>query len=255
MAIAEIRGAINMYNGTERKEQKEMLKGILDLSEIEVYDVMNHRKNLFSLDIDLPTEEKIKKLQKCPYSRVPLYREKPDNIVGVLIVKNFLKECVRKSDDLSKIDFSLTMIKPWFIPDNTSLFKQLKAFRDKREHFAIVIDEYGVIEGIVTLEDIIEEIVGDINDESDLVFSNNSSIKKQGNSFIVEGETTIRDLNRQNGRELEDDNVVTIAGYLIDKSRTIPKEGQSFVFDNFKFEVTKRHKNQISQIKITKLTN
>ncbi|MFV0625926.1 MAG: CNNM domain-containing protein [Alphaproteobacteria bacterium] len=121
MAVSEIRGAINMYNGSEKKEEKEMLKGILDLSEIEVYDVMNHRKNLYYLDIDLPHEEKIKKLQKCPYSRVPLYREKPDNIIGVLIVKNFLKEYVRNIENLTKLDFNSTIIKPWFIPNNTAI--------------------------------------------------------------------------------------------------------------------------------------
>ncbi|MDD4556007.1 MAG: CNNM domain-containing protein [Alphaproteobacteria bacterium] len=255
MAISEIRGAINMYDGIEIKEEKEMLKSVLDLADVEVYDVMNHRKNLFSLDINLPTEEKIKALQKCPYSRVPLYQEKKDNIVGVLIVKNFLKECVKKSDDLSKVNLEKAMIKPWFIPDNTNLLQQLKSFKDRREHFAIVIDEYGLIQGIVTLEDILEEIVGDINDESDVVSPQNSSIKQIGNSFIVDGETTIRDLNRQNGWEISDDNMVTIAGYLIDMTRSLPKVGQKFIFDNFKFEIMERKKNQISSIKITKLKN
>lgn len=252
-AISEIRGAIDMYNGLEIKEEKEMLKSILDLADVEVYDVMNHRKNLFSIDIDTPTEQIVKKIRKSPFSRVPVYKESPDNIVGVLIVKNFLKACVENNNDYSKIHIGHLMIKPWFIPESTNLLQQLKLFKERREHFAIVVDEYGDLQGIVTLEDILEEIVGDINDESDIVIPGDVSLKKHGeiSSYLIDGETAIRDLNRKYGWNISNESMVTIAGYLIDMTRTIPDEGQKFVFDGLKFEVIKKHKNQLRLIKIT----
>jgi Mg2+/Co2+ transporter CorB len=256
-AISEIRDAINMYSGSEIKEEKEMLKGILDLADVEVYDVMNHRKNLFSVDIDTPIDLMVKKIKNSPFSRVPVFKDEPDNIVGVLIVKNLLKACVENDNDYSKIHIGNLMIKPWFIPDSTNLLHQLKLFKERREHFAIVVDEYGELQGIITLEDILEEIVGDINDESDVVTSGDVSLKRQGenSSYLIDGEATIRDINRKYGWNINDDNMVTIAGYLLDMTRTIPNEGQKFVFDGLKFEVIKKHKNQLSLIKITELKN
>lgn len=255
-SISEIRGAIDMYEGLEIKEEKEMLKSILDLAEVEVYDVMNHRKNLFSIDIDTPIEQMIKKLKNSIFSRVPVYKDNPDNIVGVLIVKNLLKACVENDNDYKKIHIGNLMIKPWFIPSSTNLLQQLKLFKERREHFAIVVDEYGDIEGIVTLEDILEEIVGDINDESDIVAPEDVNEKKHGeNSYLVDGEATIRDINRKHGWHISDENMVTIGGYLMDMTRTIPDVGQKFVFENLKFEVIKKHKNQLTLIKITELNS
>lgn len=254
MAISEIRGAIDMYDGMEIKEEKHMLKSILDLADINVYDVITHRKNLFCLDIDMKMQDIIISLKDCPYSRVPLYQDKPENIVGVLIVKNLLKKCLEVGEDLSKVNLKEIMIKPWFIPENTNLLHQLSLFKTRREHFAIVIDEYGDIDGIITMEDILEEIVGDINDENDITLNTNSQIKKLDEKiFMIDGEVSIRDLNRQNGWKISDENMTTIAGYLLDMTRIIPKEGQEFIFHNFKFEIVKRTKNQITLIKITKL--
>ena len=237
----------------EIKEEKEMLKSILDLADVEVYDVMNHRKNLFSMDIDTPIEQMVKKLKNSPFSRIPIYKDSPDNIIGILIVRNLLKACVENDNDYGKIHIGQLMIKPWFIPESTNLLQQLKLFKERREHFAIVVDEYGDLQGIVTLEDILEEIVGDINDESDIVAPNDVSLKKQGelSSYLIDGETPIRDLNRKYGWNISSENMVTVAGYLIDMTRTIPEEGQKFVFDGLKFEVVKKNKNQLSQIKIT----
>lgn len=254
MAISEIRGAIDMYDGLEIREEKHMLKSILDLADINVYDVITHRKNLYCLDVDMPIEGIIKELQDCPYSRVPLYKDKPENIVGVLIVRNLLKKCIEAEGDLSKVKLKEIMIKPWFIPENTNLLHQLSLFKSRREHFAIVIDEYGDIDGIVTLEDILEEIVGDINDENDVILSENSQIKQiDENSYLVDGEVSIRDLNRQNGWKISDEHMTTIAGYLLDMTMIIPEEGQQFIFNDFKFEIIKRTKNQLNLIKITKI--
>lgn len=257
VAISKIRGAIDTYKGADIKEEKDMLKSILDLADIDVYDVMNHRKNLFAVDIDSPIEQIVKKVKNSIFSRIPVYKDSPDNIIGVLIAKHLLKACVENDNDYSKIHIGSLMIKPWFIPESTNLLQQLKLFKERREHFAIVVDEYGDLQGIVTLEDILEEIVGDINDESDIVTPDSINLKKQGenSSYLIDGESTIRDINRKYGWNIDDENMVTIAGYLMDMTRTIPQEGQKFIFDNLKFEVVKRHKNQLRLIKITEITH
>lgn len=251
-SISEIRGAIYMYKGKDIKEENEMLKSILDLDEITVYDVMNHRRNLFALNINQPVKKLIDKVKNSPFSRIPLYQDKPENIVGVIRVKHLLKECVEKNNDFSKINIRQLMAEPWFIPENTTLLQQLQLFRARREHFAIVVDEYGTLQGIVTLEDILEEIVGDINDETDIQNIDIMGIKKAGdNAWLIDGQVSIRDINRKFGWDLDDDCAVTVAGFLLDRTQSIPEQGQKFIFDGYEFEIIKRNKNQLSQIKIT----
>lgn len=236
-----------MYN-----EEQKMLKGILDMDKNTVYDVMNHRRNLFALDIDMPAKKMFDKIRTAPFSRIPLYQDKPENIIGVIRVKHFLKECVDMHNDFSKVKVREFMSKPWFIPENTSLFQQLKLFRARREHFACVVDEYGTLQGIVTLEDILEEIVGDINDESDIQNLDTMGIRKvDDNSYLADGQVPIRDLNRKFGWCISDECAVTVAGYLLDMTQSIPEQGQKFVFEGFEFEIVKRNKNQISLVKIT----
>lgn len=249
--ISEIRGAIE--NHSEDPEEKEMLKSVLDLDDIQVYDVMNHRKNLFAIDIELPAAEIINRLKDCPFSRVPLYRGKPENIVGVIRVKHLLKEAVEKCGSYDEINIAELMNKPWFIPDTTTLLQQLQLFRARREHFAIVVDEYGDLQGIVTLEDILEEIVGDINDETDIQSIDIIGIKKSEDkkSLIIDGQLPIRDLNRRYNWNLNDENAVTLAGYLIDATQSIPEQGQKFIFEGFEFEILKRTKNQLNSIRVT----
>ncbi len=252
-SLAEVRGAIYMYNGKEGRQEQEMLKSILDLTDITVYDVMNHRKNLFSIDIDTPIKTVLQKVENCPFSRIPIYKDRPENIVGVIRVKALFKAVIDCGGDFSKVRLEELMTAPWFIPDNTSLKQQLQLFRARREHFAIVVDEYGVLQGIVTLEDILEEIVGDINDESDISNLDTMGIRKiNDTNFIVDGQVPIRDINRKYGWNIEAENAVTIAGYLLEMTRSIPNTGQKFIFDGFQFEILKRDKNQLSQIKITK---
>lgn len=238
--------------GPENEEEKDMLESVLDLAEIEVYDVMNHRKNLFSINIDSPIEKIINKIKNCPFSRVPLYRNKPDNIVGVLRVKELLIAAYDHKDHLTNIKVEELMSKPWFIPDNTSLLKQLQLFRARREHFAIVVDEYGDLQGIVTLEDILEEIVGDINDEYDIECLDTLGIRKIGElSWLINGQVPLRDLNKKFGWDFDDENAVTLAGYLLDATQSIPQQGQKFSFNGFEFEIIRRQKNLLCQIKVT----
>ena len=252
--LSEIRGAIYMYQGQEAAQEKAMLKSVLDLADVEVYDVMNHRKNLFAVDIDQPVSAIINKVKDCPFSRIPLYRGRPENIVGVIRVKALLRAAVEHPENYDEIKIEELMSAPWFIPETTTLKQQLQLFRARREHFAIVVDEYGVLQGIVTLEDILEEIVGDINDESDLSSLDLIGIKKTAeDTYLVDGQVPIRDLNRKFGWNICDDCAVTVAGYLIDMTRSIPEQGQKFIFEGLEFEIVKRNKNQISSVKIRKL--
>lgn len=252
--ISDVRGTISLYNDSKFAQEKDMLESILDLTDVEVYDVMNHRKNLFSLDIDQPVEQILEKVKNCPFSRLPLYKDRPENIVGVVRIKTLFKEAIEKQGRYDQIKLEEIMTPPWFIPDNTSLMQQLQLFRKRREHFAIVVDEYGDLQGIVTLEDILEEIVGDINDESDITNLDNMAIRRHSDgSYTIDGQVPIRDLNRKFGWEINDENAVTIAGYLLDMTQSIPEPGQKFIFDGFHFEVLKRSKNQITLVRVTKL--
>ena len=252
--LSELRGVIHMYDGKSRCQEKEMLKSVLDLADVDVYDVMNHRKNLFAIDVDLPIADIVEKVKDCPFSRIPLYRGNIDNIVGIIRVRILLKEAFDKKDSLEDVKIEEIMNEPWFIPETTNLLQQLLLFRAKREHFAFVVDEYGVLQGIVTLEDILEEIVGDINDECDVDTLDMLAIKKcSDGAFIVDGQVAIRDLNRKFGWELDDENASTVAGYLLDATQSIPEEGQKFVFQGFELGVVNRNKNQIVSVKIRKL--
>ncbi len=254
--LSDVREALSACQDKDAEQEKAMLKNVLDFADIQVYDVMNHRKNLFSLDIAMPVKDILQKVKNCPFSRIPLYRDKPENIVGVIRVKTLFREAIDKKGKYENINIEDIMTAPWFIPDNTTLIKQLQMFRARREHFAIVVDEYGDLQGIVTLEDILEEIVGDINDESDIPNLDTMGIRKlDDNSWLVDGQVPIRDLNRKYGWTINDENAVTIAGYLLDMTQSIPEQHQKFIFEGFQFEVSKRQRNQISQIKMTKLSN
>lgn len=254
--IAEIRGAIDLYQGTEIKQEKSMLKGIFDLSEVCVYDVMNHRKDIYSIDIELPLAEIMEKVENSHFSRIPVYQGRPENIIGIIMMKSFLKTCLQHKDRLDSLNVRDMLVEPWFIPETTTLLQQLREFQKRREHFALVVDEYGSLEGVVTLEDILEEIVGNIEDETDTANETGSNLKKDKDGFyIVDGQMPIRDLNRELNWNLSDENFVTIAGYLLDMTESIPQEGQRFVFDGFEFEIVKRMRNQLKKIKVRRMEN
>lgn len=201
---------------------------------------------------DARPQEIVDQVLASPYTRLPVWRDSPDNIVGILHAKALLR-AVRAAriaeSDLEDLDVIALAAKPWFIPEATTLYDQLQAFRERREHFAIVVDEYGSLMGIVTLEDILEEIVGDIVDEHDVQVS---GVRRQPDgSFVVDGSVTLRDLNRELNWRLPDEEASTIAGLLLYESRRIPLVGQVFQFHGFRFEVLRRQRNQITSIKIT----
>ncbi len=247
----EIRGAIELHHrrGSVAGDDRRMLGGILDLSELTVLDIMVHRKSIEMLDSGDPVEEVIDRALASRYTRLPLWRDNIENIVGVLHAKD-LSRAIRDVDgDLAKVDLMEVAREPWFVPETTPLAEQLNAFRAKREHFAIAVDEYGALMGLVTLEDILEEIVGEIDDEFDKPVE---GVRPQSDgAVLVDGAVAIRDLNRAMDWRLPDDEAVTVAGLVIHEAQSIPQPGQVFSFYGRRFEIVRRHRNQITQLKVS----
>ena len=249
----EIRGTLALYKheGGLVKDEHAMMDGVLDLSQVEVSEIMTHRKSMETINADDPAADIIEAILKSPHTRIPLWQGDPDNIVGVLHAKNLLRELHRRGGSIDGVEIMEIATEPWFVPDTTSLSEQLTAFRERHAHFALVVDEYGTLMGLVTLEDILEEIVGEIEDEHDVVVEE-AAVTEDG-SIMAEGAATIRDLNREFDWSLPVDEATTIAGLVIHEAQQIPDVGQVFAFHGFRFEVTERQRNQITQLRITPL--
>ncbi|RWB11992.1 MAG: CBS domain-containing protein [Mesorhizobium sp.] len=234
-------------NGQAR-EDRNRLGELFDLEELEVSDVMVHRTNMRSVNADDPPEMVVREILQSPHTRMPLWKGSFDNIVGVLHAKDLLRALNEVGNDFSKIDVTKIASKPWFVPDTTTLQDQLNAFLRRKAHFAIVVDEYGEMEGLVTLEDIIEEIVGEIADEHDVDMQ---GVKQEADGSVVgDGTVPIRDLNRALDWDLPDEEATTIAGLVIHETQTIPEEKQAFTFHGKRFVVMKRDKNRIARLRI-----
>ena len=249
----ELRGAIDLHGEDSSRDEKNMLKSILDLDEITVGSIMIPRKDIFSLPANINFNNLIEKLEESPHSRIPIWEKNPENIIGVFHVRRLISQ---KNPDPKKFNIKLLCQKPWFIPESTKLDNQLMEFKKRKEHFSIVVDEYGEFLGIVTLEDIIEEIVGDIDDEQDMlkISKKVKGIKSLSPSnFLVKGNVSIRDLNKELNINLPiNNNVSTIAGLVLYESRTIPKTKQIFSYYDLKFEILNKTNNQITLLKISK---
>ena len=226
-----------------------MLGGILDLAGVEVSEVMTHRKDMTTIDADAPPEQIFDQVVNSPYTRLPLWRGDPDSIIGVLHAKDLLARVRSNPANLSGLEVAALATPPWFIPDTTALLHQLLAFRQRRSHLAFVVDEYGDLMGLVTLEDILEEIVGEIDDEHDL---SAQGIRKQiDGSVHVDGSVPVRDLNRAMDWDLPEESAVTVAGLVIHEAQAIPDPGQTFIFHGHRFQVLRRQRNQITGIRVS----
>jgi Mg2+/Co2+ transporter CorB len=245
-----LRGAVDLlhHEGKVEKLDRDMFGGLLDLRELQVSDVMVHRTEMVMVNADLPPEELVREVLASEYTRIPLWRERPENIIGVLHAKDLLRVIRSSEGDMSRIDVSSIALPPWFVPEMRSVSEQLKAFRRRKTHFALVVDEYGEVEGIVTLEDILEEIVGDISDEQDVQVAG-VRLQPDG-SVVVDGSVPIRDLNRAMDGSLPDEEATTVAGLVIHEARSIPERGQSFTFHGFRFRVLRRERNRITALRI-----
>jgi Mg2+/Co2+ transporter CorB len=247
-AVEEIRGAVELHadEGMVETEVRDRLRGTLELGDLTVSDVMIHRKAIKMLDVSLPPREIVAQAMASSHTRMPLYDDNPENIVGVLHARDLLRAISERGRD--GIEVRTVMREPWFVPEPTSAEDQLAEFLRRREHFALVVDEYGALKGLVTLEDILEEIVGDIKDEHDIAVH---GVRPQPDGSVnVDGVVPIRDLNRMLNWDLPDDEAVTVAGLVIHEAETIPDPGQRFAFHGYRFQVLRRNRNQITALRI-----
>tara|TARA_A100000164_G_scaffold233271_1_gene207043 strand:- start:315 stop:1583 length:1269 start_codon:yes stop_codon:yes gene_type:complete len=250
----EIRGTVDLHHKEGRlfKMDKDMVKGILDLSEITVEDIMVHRSNIFTVNIDDLPEKIISQVAESPYTRIPVWKDNNENIIGLIHSKNLLKILKdRQSLEITREEIKNSLIKTWFVPETTSLKDQLQMHLKRKIKLAMVVDEYGALNGMISLEDIIEEIVGDISDEHDIDMSDITQDKD--GSIKVKGSTEIRNLNRSFGWDLPDEEANTISGLIINESRSFPKIGQEFQFYGFKFKIIEAEKNIITKVIISSL--
>ncbi|MCJ7994300.1 CBS domain-containing protein [Rhizobium cremeum] len=230
------------------KQDRDRLSGLFELDELEISDVMRHRTAMRGVNVDDPPEVAVRAVLESPYTRMPLWKGSAENIVGVVHAKDLLRALAEPGVEPEKLDITKVAQKPWFVPDTTSLRDQLGAFLRRKVHFAVVVDEYGEVQGIVTLEDILEEIVGDIADEHDLEIQ---GVRQEADgSIVVDGSVPIRDLNRALDWSLPDEEATTIAGLVIHESKSIPEERQAFTFHGKRFIVMKREKNRLTKLRI-----
>lgn len=250
----ELRGAVDLHHkeGGLVKADRDRLGGLLDLHELEVSDVMVHRTKMMALNLDDGNEGLIREAIASPFTRLPLWQDNQDNIVGILHAKDLLRALDVHQGEPDNLDLSAITSEPWFVPETTPLQSQLNAFLKRKSHFALVVDEYGEVQGLVTLEDILEEIVGEIADEHD-VDMKGVQILPDG-AINVEGSVPIRDLNRAMDWDLPDEEATTIAGLVIHDARMIPDEGQAFTFHGFRFLVVKKDRNRIMQLRVLPAT-
>ena len=261
-AQEEIAGAISLHHaeGAVEREHRDRLLGALDLGQREVEEIMLHRQHIELIDADAPPEEILSQCLSSPYTRLPVYKDDPENIVGVIHAKDLLRSIdalVRGTkgglENIETFNVMDVAMEPYFVPETTTLDDQMREFLRRRAHFALVVDEYGALRGLITLEDILEEIVGEIADEHDE--DQQTLTPESDGSVLVEGQMTIRDLNRACDWNLPDEEANTVAGLVIHEAQTIPTPGQTFTFHGFRFQVVARDRNRLTQIRVRKMSD
>ena len=257
----EIAGALQLGHseGIVEKEDRDRILGALDLNERAVEEIMLHRSGIEMIDVSLPTAEILRLCLESNHTRLPLFRDEPENIVGILHAKELLRatqgmmsDGVMTAHELAQFDILDVAMEPYFVPETTTLDDQMRQFLRRKTHFALVVDEYGTLQGLITLEDILEEIVGEIADEFD-TDDNDQIAQTDDGAYLVDGAMTIRDLNRAHDWQMPDDEANTIAGLVIHEAQMIPVVGQVFAFHGFRFEVLEKDENRIALLKIRKL--
>ncbi|HMN86878.1 MAG TPA: CNNM domain-containing protein [Bauldia sp.] len=249
----EIEGLVDVSaeHGKMEERQAAYIHNVFRFGELDVSDVMVHRTAMRTVNAGEPPERIIDDILASPYTRIPIWEGEPENIIGVVHAKDLLRTLKANGGDASRLDIRRIAAKPWFVPDTTGLTDQLNAFLKRKSHFALVVDEYGEVQGLITLEDILEEIVGDIADEHDIEIQ---GVRPQPDGSVnVDGGVAIRDLNRAMGWELPDDEATTIAGLVIHDARIIPEPGQAFTFHGFRFQVLRKSRNRITALRIAPL--
>ncbi|WP_420863687.1 HlyC/CorC family transporter [Algirhabdus cladophorae] len=257
----EIAGALQLGHseGVVEKEDRDRILGALDLNDRTVEEIMLHRSGIEMIDANEAPEQILAQCLESNHTRLPIFRDDPENIVGVIHAKDLLRAIHKLLDGskagveaLKKFDVVGVAMKPYFVPETTPLDDQMREFLRRHTHFALVVDEYGALQGLITLEDILEEIVGEITDEFD-TDEDQTVLTSEDGDFVVDGSMTIRDLNRAKDWNLPDTEAVTIAGLVIHEAQTIPTKGQVFSFHGFRFEVTGKESNKLTELKIRPL--
>lgn len=257
----EIAGALQLGHseGIVEKEDRDRILGALDLNERAVEEIMLHRSGIEVIDADLPAQEILARCLQSQHSRLPLYKDDHENIVGVIHAKDLLRAMYKlllggtvDTKALADFDILSVAMDAYFVPETTTLGDQMREFLRRKTHFALVVDEYGGLQGLITLEDILEEIVGEIADEFDEDETDQIEATSDG-AFIVEGGMTLRDLNRAHDWSLPDEEANTVAGLVIHEAQMIPVVGQVFSFHGFRFEVLEKEENRIAALKIRPL--
>jgi Mg2+/Co2+ transporter CorB len=253
-AHEEIRGAIDLktMGGAFAKRDAAMLGGVLDLRSLQVQDIMVHRTKMLTISVDDPPEKVVEEVLKTPHTRVPLWKDEPENIIGLLHTKDLLLALARSEWDVSKLQVASLAAQPWFVPDTTTVNDQLSEFLKRKAQLALVVDEYGEVQGLITLEDILEEIVGQITDEHDV---QDAAIRLQEDGSVnVDGTIAVRDLNRHLDWDLPDDGATTVAGLVIHEAQTIPEPGQAFTFYGYRFEILRKSRNKLTALRVKPIT-
>ncbi len=247
----ELKGVIDLYktSNPDYEQEKDMLQSILQLNDITVEEIFTHRKNIYSIDSSLKTSEIIQKINNSRYTRIPFWKDNPENIIGLLNVRT-LNIDLKNHNESKEIIFD-KISNPWFIPETTNLLEQLVEFKKRKEHLAFVVDEFGELLGLITLEDIIEEIVGEIVDEIDIP-ENDFKLNNNG-KMVINGEKNIRDLYKSFDLDPPEVEASTIAGYILDMSKKIPSYGELFKDNYFTYKILSHSKKQISKIEISKI--
>ncbi|MEO0810422.1 MAG: HlyC/CorC family transporter [Pseudomonadota bacterium] len=250
LAAHELRGTIELSTreGAVAKDEAQQLGGVLDLKELQLDDIMVHRTAMETINADDSPRKIVEDVLKSPHTRMPIWENEPDNIIGILHSKDLLSELGKCNWNIEQLQIRKILSDPWFVPDTTSVSDQLGAFQQRKSQMALVVDEYGEVQGLITLEDILEEIVGQITDEHDV---GDISIRPQTDGTVnVDGGVAIRDLNREMDWDLPDDQAVTIAGLVIHEAQLIPEPGQAFTFYGYRFEILRKNRNRIMALRV-----
>lgn len=257
----EIAGALQLGHseGVVEKEDRDRILGALDLSDRAVDEIMLHRSDIEMIDANNDPESILKQCLQSPHTRLPVFRDEAENIIGIVHAKDLSRAMYEQiggsggdASALKRFRITDVAVPPYFVPETTPLDDQMREFLRLRSHFALVVDEYGSLQGLITLEDILEEIVGEIADEFDTDAELLQERTDDG-QFLVDGSMTIRDLNRANDWSLPDEEANTVAGLVIHEAQMIPTPGQVFSFHNFRFEVVEREGNRVTRLKIRPL--
>lgn len=249
-AADEVRGVIehHLSEGNVFKDDRDMLGGILDIRNLVIADIMVHRSNIVTINIDTPADKIIKTVLSSNHTRIPFWENNPDNIIGILHVRDLLSKIYNTKSKITEMDIRSLLSETVFVPDNSLVTQQLQMFREGQTHLACVVDEYGDLQGIITLEDILEEIVGQIYDEHDT--GKSKIIAKSKNEFIIDGSVPIRDLNREFNWQIPENEATTLAGFIISKMERLPNQGEFIIERNLKITVQKKSENRIKTIHV-----